>query len=176
MLKLKLSDTDIKKVLTNHLVVIVDKREKEWSSVEEFFKSKNIKYQMGTNETGDYTVEIEPNDIIGNTKPLMVSASVERKGSLSELIGNLKEDRFENELIRSQALDSFVILVEGACYEDIVGGNYRSEYKPQAAVGRLKTWELEYGFSLNFASKEMSGRWIYIHLYYAARAGLKKIG
>lgn len=89
------TEAEIKTILKN-LCVIVDTREQVWSNIEEYFKSKKIVYRREKLGQGDYSICILSNE---ETKPLGISRDIyfdneiviERKASIDEIAGNMKE-------------------------------------------------------------------------------------
>ena len=79
--------------------------------------------EVGTLTVGDYSL-----------KNLEDKVSVERK-ELGDLIGCLcgGRERFERELLRGAALDSFCVIVE-ASWHDLARGNFRSQMNAHAAA------------------------------------------
>jgi len=167
------SDKELKELLTT-LTVLIDTREQENSHIWNYFDMKNIRYQAKKLQIGDYSVMLPQNRNYGITRDLFFPISVERKRSIDELAGTIKErTRFENELIRSQKLH-FTLLVEDANgYENIIKAKYRSKYEPKALVASLKTFESRYGFSTIFIPKSVTGDFLYNHFYYYVRNILK---
>ena len=81
-----------------------------------------VQIETGTLATGDYS-------LAGLTDKI----AIERK-SVADLVQCLGRERkrFERELIRAAALDSFVVVVE-ADWREIAQGQYRSQLNPHAA-------------------------------------------
>jgi len=78
--------------------------------------------EVGTLDTGDYSLA-----------GLTDKVAVERK-SLADLVACLGHgrERFEKELQRAAALESFAVVVEEA-WADLAMGNYRSQLNPHSA-------------------------------------------
>ena len=76
----------------------------------------------GTLDTGDYSLA-----------GLSDKVAVERK-SVPDLVACLgrERERFERELLRARALESFAVVVEGT-WEELARGQYRSKLSPGAA-------------------------------------------
>ncbi|EON73836.1 ERCC4 domain-containing protein [Lysinibacillus sphaericus] len=169
--KFKYTDTELKKLLAS-MVVLVDTREQINQHITDYFNINNISYIAMKLDTGDYGAIIPQNFELGIYRDTYFPLTVERKNSIDELASSIKEERFEHELIRSQK-SHFTLLVEGS-YSDLVNGNYRSQYNPKALLARIKTFEARYRFSTTFLNdRQLSGDWIYHHLYYHVRAALK---
>lgn len=165
------TDTELKKLLST-MIILVDSREQCNDHILTFLDEKKIGYKKTKIDTGDYSCMIPKNDELGIIRDIYLPASLERKNSIDELAQSIKEERFEMELIRSQSLDHFLLVVEDN-YENLINGNYRSQYKPQALLGRLKSFESRFGFSTIFIDKNIIGNYILYDLYYHARNELK---
>lgn len=95
---------------------------------------------------GDYGVKGYSGAAAGD----LIQFAVERK-SLSDLCGSLgnDRDRFEREIMRMAAY-RFKALVIEASEEDIRAGNYRSKIHPNAVIGALRSWEVNYDLHVKF--------------------------
>ncbi|WP_102347278.1 ERCC4 domain-containing protein [Bacillus sp. Marseille-P3661] len=167
------TDAEIKEAL-NSMTILIDTREQQNEHITKYFDTKGIRYKTRKLDTGDYMAVIPPNEKLGIIKPIQFQAAIERKNSIDELAQSIKErNRFENELIRAQKLHFTMIVEDPNGYENILKGNYRSQYKPQALLGSLKTFESRYHFSTVFLLDRTVGNYIYHHFYYLARNQLK---
>ncbi|MGE7273560.1 ERCC4 domain-containing protein [Brevibacillus panacihumi] len=158
--------------LLGSLTILVDTREQQNSHITGYMDSKGVSYRQNKLNTGDYSCLLPQNVELGIMRDLYFPIAVERKNSIDELAQSIKEERFEHELIRSQKLEHFHLVVEDD-YTNLVTGSYRSQYKPQALLGRLKSFEARYGFTTAFIPKKCSGNYLYHHLLYRAREKLK---
>lgn len=83
-------------------MVVVDSREQDNKHILDFFDSKKIPYKKIKNDFGDYTAMIPKNTITGFTSDIYFDRdiAIERKNSIDEIAGNLKEDaaRLKKEL------------------------------------------------------------------------------
>lgn len=156
--------------------IIIDTREKENSHIVEVFEKNNIAYEKRALPTGDYIIEGE--------HKYVPNITIERKGSIDELIGNLLDtatkdekgnNRFARELIRAnQCNKKMVLLIENGTYKDVLLGNYRSKIKPKAARGMILSLEAKYpNLSIAWEEKELVGSYIHSVLYYRLREELK---
>ncbi|MDU1838648.1 MAG: ERCC4 domain-containing protein [Niallia sp.] len=167
------SDTELKKILDT-LEIIVDTREQKNTHVLDYFRKKNVSFRIRTMKTGDYSAMIPKNDEFGITRDIYLSAALERKNGVDELVESIKDrTRFENELIRASK-NPFVLIVEDLeGYSKILKGLYRSKYKPESLLGSLKTFEVRYNFSTVFLAPAQTGNYIYYHFLYMTRELLK---
>lgn len=168
------SDTELKTILDT-LEIIVDTREQKNQHVLDYFRKKNISFKIRTMKTCDYSAMIPKNIELGITRDIYLTAGLERKNGVDELVESIKDrTRFENELIRASK-NPFVLIVEDLQgYQKILNGTYRSRYDPKALLGSLKTFEVRYGFSTVFLSPGTTGNYIYHHFLYMARELLKR--
>ena len=170
------SDAEIKKILAT-MIILVDSREKANDHITSYFDKKGVIYMKRGLKTGDYGVLLPKNEELGIMRDLQLTACLERKAHIDEITGNLsklKATAFENELIRSSE-NPFVLVVEDADgYGKILRGEYISQYDPKALLGRLKTFEARYGFSIVYLDKAYTGNYIYHHFYYALMECIKK--
>lgn len=171
MLKHQYSDTELKKIMAT-MTVITDTREQRNEHIVQYFNEKKISCIATKLDTGDYSCMLPRNDDFGIVRDLYLPAAVERKNSVDELAQSIKEDRFEAELIRSQKLEHFTLMVEDS-YANLVNGNYHSQYNAKALLGRLKSFEARFGFTTVFVEKELAGHFILHELFYRLRNELK---
>jgi len=167
------TDKEIK-VILDSIIIIIDTRENDNKHIIDYFEKKKIAYETKKLETGDYSFAIPENAELNIDRKLYFSHScaIERKAGLDELAGNLTADRqrIETELIRSRLIRKFQIVIEDPTgYENILNGNYRSEYKPLAFLGTLQSFSSRYNFSFIFLDKKLSGNYIYYYFYYYLR-------
>jgi ERCC4-type nuclease len=170
----KYTDKELKDLLSS-LTILIDTREQSNDHIKTYFHSKGITYKSMKLDTGDYSCFLPKNVEMGIFRDIYFSIGIERKNSIDELAQSIKEERFEAELIRSQKLNYFLLLVEDN-YENLIMGKYRSQYNPKALLARLKTFEARYGFNTVFLpNKKLIGNFIYHDLFYKARNLIKSI-
>ena len=177
----KYTEAEIK-VLLKNLCVIVDTREQVWSNIEEYFKSKKIVYRREKLSQGDYSICIVSNE---ETKPLGINRDlyfdneivIERKASIDEVAGNMKEPdrtRLKKEFsyLKSRGVKVHFYLQDENYDMNLRKGTYRSEYNPKALFGSIKTFESEFGFTVRPVHKDVIGSEIYYTLYYHVKNSL----
>lgn len=171
----KYTDKEITELLKT-IIILVDTREQKNEHILQYFDSKGIAYKEHKQDTGDYSVMLPKNEDSGIHRDFYFPVVVERKNSIDELAGTIKErTRFENELIRGQ-MQKFLLMVEDPNgYENLILGKYQSQYEPKALLGSLKSFEARYGFTTVFIPKKAAGNYLYHHFYYQVRNLLKKI-
>lgn len=157
--------------------IVIDTREKSNDHIIQYLDHIKAGKVIETLKTGDYGIMIPKNETLGIKRDIYFNAAVERKAHIDELTGNLQkltEQAFENELIRSQAYDFFLLIVEDKeGYEKMIKGQYRSKYDSKALLGRLTSLQTKYNFDIVYIDKRMSGHYIFHRLYYYVREQLK---
>jgi len=158
------------------MVILVDTREQSNQLILDYFDKKKIAHKSKKLDYGDYSFVLPADADMGIIKPLMFDDEVviERKGSLTELSGNLTKDRerFEKELIRKKDA-KFLLMIEDGSWEKIDAGDYRSKYNPKSFKATLNKYISAYNISVNFRVKEMAGEFIFGVFYYHLREVLK---
>lgn len=176
-LQYKFTDTELKKILAENMVIIVDTREQQNRHILDYFDKENIKYITKKLDSGDYSIKINANTELGFLRDIYLPIAIEKKNSVDELASSFKDrSRFEAEFIRAKGNNTkIVMLVEEANgFENITKGNYRSQYDSKAFLASLATWEHRYNFSTVFLDKVLSGRFIYNTLKYFLYEQLKE--
>ena len=93
---------------------------------------------------------------------------IERKMSIDELCNCYckERSRFEREFERAKAANAKVyLLIEGATWEDMYGGKYRSKMKPESLVASVLAWLARYNCQLIFCQPQTTGLLIRDILY-----------
>ena len=170
------TDKEEKEILKS-MVILVDTREQANSHILKFFDRKSIGYKSKKLDYGDYSFMLPANSDLGIIKPIYFDDEIviERKGSLTELSGNLTKDRerFEKELIRKGDA-KFHLMVEDGSWEKIQAGIYNTEYKPVSFYATLNAYIARYHISIDFVTKDFSGPFINGLFHYHLRECLKK--
>lgn len=151
------------------MVIIVDTREQQNQHILDYFKQKNINYEIKKVDAGDYAVKLPACPEINIMRDLYIPVTIEKKNSVDELAGSFKDrTRFENEFIRATGSNTkiFLLIEDGKGYENIVKGNYRSQYEPKALLASLKSFESRYNITTTFLDPKYSGNFIYHTLKY----------
>lgn len=201
-MKYRFTDTEIKKLLKN-IVVLVDTKEQQNDWITDYFKKHKINFKSQNLKEGDYSAFIKKNE---ETEKILASIGIhrdlyftddiliERKAHLDELAGNLstkkeivehgkiirkevrERERFKFELtrIRNCAAKLFLFVEDPDGHRNIRKGNYRSEYTPKSFMGSLKSAEAEFTFTTHYLNKLVMGSEIYLTIYYEIRNMFKK--
>lgn len=176
MFRYKFTDTEINKLLKENLVIIYDTREQKNDHILKVLDEKGIKHKRQKVDEGDYTGIITARPEMGIHRDLYFNVAIERKNSVDELIGSIKDaDRFEDEFNRALAkgIKIHLIVEEKDGLQNMRAGKYRSEYKPKALWGKFNSLEDKYLKGSTFINKEDSAAVIYSKLYYSIRNFLK---
>ncbi|MBP7654319.1 ERCC4 domain-containing protein [Candidatus Dependentiae bacterium] len=167
------TDSEIKELLKS-IIILTDTREQENKHIISYFDKKKIGYKQRTLNCGDYSFILPKNEPLGIVKDIHFNGifSIERKNGLDELAGNLTADRqrIESEFIKSINLKRFILLIEDVKgYENIINGNYRSEFNNQSYLGSLNSLSIRFNFNYVFIPPDLSGNFIYYQFYYFLR-------
>jgi hypothetical protein len=99
---------------------------------------------------------------------------VERKANLDEYAGNQANERDRIKKEFTLAPKEKVLLIENGSYQDMVEGNYRSNYSAQSYYGTIHSFWHEYGLPVVFMpDKSYSGKFIIGYFYYYLRNIIK---
>ncbi|MBY6948397.1 ERCC4 domain-containing protein [Clostridium botulinum] len=169
-MRYKFTDKEMKKILDN-MTVVVDSREQNNQHILDFFNKKKIPYKTVKNDFGDYTAMIPKGTIGQFTTDIYFDRdiAIERKNSIDEIAGNLKEDaaRLKKELAHMNMHDIkyFFFVEDKDFHENLRNGNYRSQYDPFTLMQRIKKGiEAEYNTVIVPVDKKCMGSEIYYTL------------
>ncbi len=167
----KYTDKEIKELLKS-MIILVDSRENANQNITSWLDEKKIPYKIEKLEFCDYSFMLPANLPLGFNRDLYFTdkISIERKGNLEELSGNMTTDRLrlESEFIRSKG--KVHLLIENASYEEIINHNYKTEYNPVSFLASLHSFADRYNFSINFIKDiKYSAHFIYYTFYYYLR-------
>ena len=128
--------------------IIIDTREQlPYAFASEYYEGTTT--ERDTLTVGDYSLA-----------GLTDLVAVERK-SLDDLLGCLtrERERFERELQRAAALESFMVVIEGS-EDDLLGGKYRSRMNTHSAYQSIAAFEARYkGVRFRFAGDRGKGEY-----------------
>lgn len=158
------TDKQYKDLLTN-MIILVDTREKKNEHIVKWFDDNGIQWQSKALKTGDYSLLLKACPEHGFPKDTYFTDElvIERKNSVDELAGNLVEasGRILKEFSRMQNIDRCYIIIENDSIDNIIEGNYRSEYNSDSYLRTLLTLQKRCGFYLYFTEPENTGKLIY---------------
>ncbi|NFE85321.1 ERCC4-type nuclease [Clostridium botulinum] len=166
----KFNDKELKKVLDN-LTIVVDTREQANQHIIDFFNKKKIPYVVEKLPFGDYSCKIPIGSFEYQGRDIYFNNDIviERKNSIDEIAGNLKEDaaRLKKELAHMNMHDIkyFFFVEDKDFHENLRNGNYRSQYDPFTLMQRIKKGiEAEYNTVIVPVDKKCMGSEIYYTL------------
>ena len=169
-MRYKFTDKQLKKILDN-LIICIDSREQSNQHIIDFFNKKKIPYKVMKLPLGDYSIMLPKGLFDGQTQDIYFYDDfvVERKASLDEICGNLKDDaaRLKKELAHLNKYDiEFYIFLEDENYElNLRNANYRSQYDAFTLMQRIyKGIEAEYNTMVIPVPKSCMGSKIYYFL------------
>ena len=153
------------------MVVLVDTREKDGKNnhILTFFDNNNISYKRKALQYGDYSFMIPADPEIGISKDLYFDRKivVERKADLDEIAVNLTKERERLKKELALAPKDKVLIIESGSYEDMVTGNYKSDYKPKSFWGSYHSLWHEYDVPIIFMpNRSYTGQFIYGYFTY----------
>jgi len=127
--------------------ILIDSREKQFKHITDELDRLQIAWKIQKLSWGDYSFEI---DGVSYEKRVVV----ERKGSLSELIGNFTKGskRFRAEFERSRGCE--VHLMIESSQKELNNGQYRSEMAPCDVNRFIHTWSNKYMFHVVFTDRK----------------------
>ena len=181
-MRIRFTDTEIKKLLKENFKIIYDTREQVNDHVLNYFDSVKVPYKKQKINEGDYTAIITARPEMGITRDLYFNVGVERKNSLEELAGNLAEKtdtrddiRLERELMRAKmkGINMYLVIEDPNGLKKIKDGEYNSEYGAKAFMGKYSSISDSYLKGTVFCGNMDTGYHIYRILYYAVRNFLK---
>lgn len=163
--------------MLNSITILIDSREKKNQHILSYFDKHKIPYCKMALTCGDYSFKIPKNNSLGFARDKFFHEEIfiERKSSADELAGNFttSRSRFEEEFAISQAGTKY-LMIENCTYQDIISGNYKSDYSNKSYLGSLHTFNHRYNLQVFFMpNKEHSPIFIYGVFKYYLRNILK---
>lgn len=168
--------------------MVVDSREKNWLHIADAWKENNIDYYIKDKglKTGDYTIAVKtPNGEVVNFEDKVV---VERKANITELCGNLTDNRdktnrnrFIRELERAKerGIKLIIVIEDEKAFNKARKGFYREDrptkLNKKSFMGMLFTYKARYNVEIVWMDKLDIWEYIYNLLHYEAREFLKGI-
>lgn len=168
--------------------MITDSREKCNQHITGIWQAKGIDYYIKDKglKTGDYSIAVKTP--AGEVISFEDKVVIERKACLTELCGNLTDNRdktnrnrFIRELERAKKNNiKLILLIEDSQgYDKALRGFFRedkpSKMNSNSFIGMLMTYKARYDFEIAWIDKELSASYMYKLLYYEAREYLKNM-
>lgn len=147
--------------LINHMIILVDTREKRWEHIRNYFDGNNIKYERRTLQSGDYSFLLKYDKEI---VPFVKQIVIERKNSLTELAQcfTTSRERFQKEFQRLKLSETkCFLLIEDGEFDGIWQHKYDTRLNSKAMESSLISWLTKYNITPIFTKGENSGRVIY---------------
>lgn len=153
-------------------VLLVDTREQDTPRLRARLAQIGLPFEREKLDFGDYSLKIPLP--CGQEWSLSKIAAIERKMSIDELCQSFlaKSGRFAREFERA-AGSKLYLLVEGATWEDVLAGNYRTRLHPHALVGFITAYLVRYNCQILFCKARSSGELIKNILLREARERLE---
>ncbi|PHE76264.1 nuclease, partial [Bacillus toyonensis] len=82
------SEKELKEILDT-LEIMVDTREQKNQHVLDYFRKKDVKFRLRKIDTADYSAVIPKNPEMGITRDVYLSAGIERKNGVDELVQSI---------------------------------------------------------------------------------------
>ncbi len=161
-MRYRYTNKEMKKILDN-LTILIDTREQNNQHIIDFFDKKGINYKVMKLDFGDYSCMLPAGTVDKFTTDIYFTNDfvIERKNSIDELAGNLKEDaaRLKKELAHLNMYQiRYLVYVEDANFEEnLRTGNYRSAYDPYTLMRRIYCLESEYNTAFIGLNKNVMG-------------------
>jgi len=158
--------------ILNSITIIIDTREHSEgnsANIIAYLDSKGIKHVQRCLKFGDYSFEVD-----GQSYENKIA--IERKANLTEVSGNLAQnrERFENEFQRAKdAGAKLILMVENGSYQEIIEHKYRTNLAEKSFLASLFAFQYRYGLDIQFVSSKYSGMFIHSQFYYFLREILK---
>ena len=161
------------------MIILEDTREQTNKHIIDFFDKKKIAHKSKKLDFGDYSFYIPRNELLSINRDIFFDKDivVERKNSLSEIAGNIGEQRtrFESELIRKKDAKMYLI-IEDDNWSNLINGLYTADYRPNAFIGTLSAFEARYDIRIEFITKSLMGWRIHQIFKYYLREKLLNMG
>lgn len=158
--------------------VIFDTREQD-IFIPSVLAGKGVNVKREKIDTGDYKIRCISNGY-------MPPVTVERKACIDELIGNILDNRkdengnnrFIREILRAkeQGLKFYLLIQDSNWYEKLIRGQYLSKVNKSAIAGMITSLMAKYDWvHIVACNREISPSMVHKILYYELREDLKTI-
>lgn len=143
-----------KKSLVDSIIIIVDTREHEGKNdhIINYFDKAGVKWCKRKLDYCDYSFYIPKNEELGIPRDLYFDkkVAIERKANLEELSRNLTKERERLEKEFTLGPKTKCMIVENASYEDMVNGNYNTNYNNKSFWASYHSFSIKYDFPIFF--------------------------
>lgn len=166
---MKYSPSEIDTILST-MEIIVDTREQNTAALRRRMAGFGCPAIRRKLDFGDYSVQFTlPDGTAVNGQNIAV---VERKMSLDELANCFTSGRkrYQREFERAAASGTRIhLIVEGADWEKLYNGKYRSRFLPKSFIASHLSWAERYNIQLHFCKAETTPKLIHDILKYSLR-------
>lgn len=159
------------------MIVLIDSAEKVNNHITDYYDKHKIPYRTMKLPSFDYSFMLPKNEELGIQYDMTFynDCSLERKRNLEEISTNFSSKRiqFNDEFSRSWCKNKH-LLIENANYQDIVNGNYDTQYNKKSFLGSLHSFCAKYDLHIMFIpDNKYSAIYIYGVFQYYLRYLLK---
>ena len=144
------------------MTIIVDTREQPTQKAIKRWNSFKYPYNRAKLDFGDYSAIFECNIGDRNYKlDLTKHCAIERKMSLDELSANFtfQRERFAAEFDRAKrAKAKLYLLIENSSIDNIIDGNYMSNFAKNAYIASIFAWIARYNCHVIFCKSSHTSR------------------
>jgi len=158
-IEVNVPEAKVKEILKD-IVILIDSREKVNQHITDYFTANNIKFKEHKLEFGDYSFMVPANEYWQQDIYFTNHILIERKNSLEELSGNFSADRLRLENEFAAIYDKKVklyVLIENATLNDMITGNYKTDYNKNAFTGSFLSFQDRYNFVTKFIPNNKTG-------------------
>ena len=160
-----MNPVEIKQTL-DKITLLVDTREQDTTAFRRRLALVALPHKRDKLDFGDYSAfAIKPD---GEEYSLKNKVAIERKMSIDELCACYCKGRgrFSREFERAKSVGAkLYLLVEGANWENVISGKYRTKMSSEALVASITAWLARYDCQLIFCKPESTPRLIREILY-----------
>lgn len=174
---MKFTDAEIDKILTESMVILIDKRDKpdKNTHITDWITKKNRgMYERVTLANGDYSCMLKANPEYGIMHDMYFDKEIviERKANWEEISNNFttKRSQFEHEL--SSYNGQMIIMIEDT-WTRLFMGTYDTQYNRRSFIASVMTFWNRYNVPFACVNKEESAVFIFTLLRYYLREKLK---
>lgn len=150
------------------MVLLLDSRERPTAKLRERLRQTGLPYERVALNVGDYGAKVK----LPNGDWFQLPVEIERKMDITELCMCFCQERgrFTREFERARdSRNRLYLLVEGANWENVYAGKYRSRMRSKSLVASILSWVSRYDCQLMFCRDSTTGKLIRDILYYEAR-------
>ena len=157
------------------MVCLVDTREQDTPRFRARLKQIGLPVERIALNAGDYGVKA----MLPGGEWFTVPVAIERKMSIDELCACYchERPRFTREFERARAAGiRLYLLVEGATWEKVYAGRYRSKMQAQSLAASILAWLARYECQVIFCESGTTGKLIRDILYREGKEALLRLG